>query len=119
MEYGSINHCQPNLGNDVFVCGVVSAPSRLKWNCSPDRFYTIFFIDINPYGTIRPKLGSQAILWWVVNIPGCNVGAGKTIFQYQSPLPLYGAGKSRYAMLVYEQPEYQIDWSDEPLVSRT
>lgn len=119
MDYEGISHCQPNLGNDVDVCGLLSPPSRLRWKCNSYKLYTIFFIAIDPFGITRTKLGSQGILWWVVDIPNCNVSAGLTGYEYQPPLPVYGAGKSRYAILVYEQPQYPIDWSEEPTVSAT
>lgn len=73
-------------------------------------------IDINPLGTTRPTLLANGILWWVVDVPDCNVTAGKTLFEYQAPLPLYGAGESRYVILAYEQPQYDIDWHEEPMI---
>lgn len=120
MDYDDIEHCQPHLGNDVFVCDLGKAP-RLRWNCNANKLYTIFFIDVNPLGTAsgRSALLSQGILWWVVDVPGCNVAGGKTLIAYQSPTPLYGAGPSRYVLLAYEQPNYQVDWSEEPIVSAT
>lgn len=101
------------------VCGLLSAPSLLRWKCSSGKLYTIFFIDINPYGAAHPTLGSQGILWWVVDVPGCNVAAGTTIYAYQPPTPCYGAGTGRYAILAYEQPSFPIDWSEEHTVSST
>lgn len=116
--YGNITRCQPYLGNEVDICGVLNPPT-LKWDCKSERLYTIFLIDINPYGRAHPKVGHNGILWFVVDVPGCSVVTGKTLYQYQAPTPLYGAGKSRYAVLVYEQPSYKIDWSEEPIVATT
>lgn len=118
MDYENIKHCQPHLGNNVPVCDLDTAP-YLRWKCDSKKLYTIFVIDVNPLGTTRPKLLAHGILWWVVNIPGCKVADGKTIFEYQSPTPLYGAGTGRYAYFAYEQPKYEIDWSDEQIVSAT
>lgn len=70
-------------------------------------------------GQDRPNLLSQGILWWVVDIPCSGTGGGKTIIEYRQPLPFFGAGKGKYAFLVYEQPRYAIDWSEEPLVTAT
>lgn len=113
-----MTRCQPNLGNDVNVCGVCQEPA-LKWNCRLDKLYTVFLIDLYPLGEANPKLLSQGILWWVVNVPGCNVSAGLTGYAYQKPLPLYGAGKGIYVALVYEQPPYDVDWTDEDPVNAT
>lgn len=96
----------------------MNAPS-LEWNCQSDKLYTIFFVDLYPVGIKNPELLSQGILWWVVDVPGCNLNQGSTLFQYQQPLPLYGSGSDHYVFLIYEQPSYQIDWSEEPLVSAT
>lgn len=73
-------------------------------------------IDIYPVGIGHPQLLTRGILWWMVDIPGCNVFDGKTIFDYQQPLPLYGSGANRYAFTIFEQPPYDIDWSEEPFV---
>lgn len=76
-------------------------------------------VDLYPIGEDRPQLLSQRILWWVVDIPGCDIEKGTFIYEYMPPLPFYGAGKSKYAFLVYEQPSYQIDWDEEPYVKST
>lgn len=116
MKYEHNKSCQPYLGNNIDVCDVLAPPSELKWNYKDDKLYTIFVIDINPLGTTRPTLLANGILWWIVDIPACNIDDGKTIFEYQAPIPFYGAGESRYVVLVYEQPDYEIDWSEEPIV---
>lgn len=41
------------------------------------------------------------------------------LFEYQMPLPLYGSGKDKYSVLMYEHPNYAIDWSEEHFVSTT
>lgn len=68
-------------------------------------------------GEAHRKLLSQGILWWVVDVPGCDIAKGKVLYAYQKPLPLYGAGFGKYTILVYEQPSYKIDWSEESVVS--
>lgn len=117
LSYHDLHRCQPNLGNDVDICGVFNAPKHIRWNCKDNSLYTLFLIDINPLGTGRPELHSQGILWWVVDIPCSKVHDGRALFQYQQPFPLYGAGPSRYAILAYKQPNYKIDWSEEPFIS--
>lgn len=116
MDYRDLKNCQPHLGNNVDICGTLRHP-RLRWRCNPNELYTILFIDIYPYGISRKKLGAYGIEWLVVNVPGCHVSKGKTLYEYQAPLPLKGAGQSRYAVLVYRQPAWTIDWSEEPIVS--
>lgn len=119
VDYDDLHECQPHLGNEVNVCAVSELPTRLKWKCSRNKLYTLILIDLYPLGECRPLLLSQRISWWVVDIPGCDVASGLTLYQFQPPLPWYGAGKSKYVYLVYEQPKYAIDWSEEALVPST
>lgn len=114
-----MRRCQPHLGNDVDVCDLYEAPHKLKWKCHRDKKYTLYLVDLYPMGVAYPKLLSQGILWWVVDIPGCEVHNGYPIYEYQQPLPLYGTGKNKYAFLVYEQPPYEVDWTEETVVSST
>lgn len=118
MEYWGLPNCQPFLGNYVDVCGLTDAP-QLKWKCNPNKLYTLWLIDVFPLGESRPSLLARGILWWVVDIPGCDVEAGMAIYEYQPPLPLYGSGRNLYAFGVFEQPSYQIDWSEEAYVPAT
>lgn len=116
--YPSLVTCQPYLGNVVNVCGTNKAP-KLNWHCRNDRLYTVFFMEVFPLGLAHPKLMAQGILWWVVNVPVCDVARGRTLYAYQMPTPLFGAGKGPYVFLVYEQPSYTIDWSEEANVTET
>lgn len=101
------------------VCGTGKIPS-LKWNCQKDKRYTIILLDQYGFGAASSKvLLSPYTKWAVVDIPGCNVEKGTAITEYQRPFPDYGTGDHTYPVLVYEQPDYDIDWSDEPLVSQT
>jgi hypothetical protein len=110
----SHHHCQPELGNELSVCGTINRP-RLRWKCDPKKLYTVFLIDVNPYGLKHPKLGQAGILWLLVDVSGCRLSRGNTLFEYQAPTPLYGAiGPTRYVFLVYEQPAWAIDWSEVP-----
>lgn len=72
-----------------------------------------------PLGETNPTLLSQGILWWVSDIPGCNVDDGIVGYEYQMPLPLYGSGKGKYVFLVYEQSSDAKAWSEETLVPAT
>lgn len=119
IEFPRVKGCQPSLGNDVDICSTDVPPDHVKWRCNRDKKYTLFFIDLYPLGISYPGLLSQGILWWVVDIPGCHVDAGRVLIEYQQPLPLFGSGIDRYVFLVYEQPDYEIDWSEEPIVSAT
>lgn len=92
---------------------------RLRWKCSDKKLYTVILVDINPYGRAHPNIGGQALIWFTGNIPGCRISAGKPFIYYQPPIPFYGAGPSRYAILVYEQPPYPIDFSEEPEIMNT
>lgn len=118
MEHDDLHDCQPDLGNEVNVCGLTKAPN-LKWNCDSTKLYTLFYVDLYPLGKANPLLLQYGLLWWVVNIPGCDVDAGKILYEYQQPLPLYGSGINRYAYGIFEQPSYEIDWSEEEYVSAT
>lgn len=118
VTYANISHCQPLLGNDVDICGLLHQPT-LKWNYKSSKLYTVFLIDITPYGPLHPEAGAFGIMWFLVNIPGCDLDAGTPLSFYQTPTPVYGAGPMRYAILVYEQPAYKIDWSEEPIVKTT
>lgn len=118
VEYNDIGDCQPNLGNEVDVCGLTEAP-HLEWQCNSHKNYSIVLIDLYPLGETNAPLLQYGLLWWVVDIPGCKVAAGKTIKEYQQPLPLYGSGVNRYEFNVFEQQPYPIDWSEEPYVSAT
>lgn len=118
MEYDDLADCQPNLGNEVDVCGATKIP-RVKWNCSPYKNYSISIADFYPLGIKHPQLLQHGLNWWIVDIPGCNVAAGKTLIEYQQPLPLYGSGINRYGIQVFEQAPYPIDWSEVPYVPAT
>lgn len=76
-------------------------------------------IDVTPWGAKTPKIGAFGILWFLVDVPGCRLSAGTPISYYQTPTPIYGFGPMSYALLVYEQPAYKIDWSEEPIVGPT
>lgn len=119
VEYDELRTCQPDLGNEVNVCGVDVAPTRLKWTCARDKLYTLILIDLYPLGPANPTLLSEGILWLVVDIPRCSVADGLVLYQYQQPLPLYGSGKNKYVFLVYEQPAYSVDWVEVPVVTAT
>lgn len=118
MQYDNLDRCQPYLGNKVDICGILEQPG-LQWKCSNAKKYTVLLIDINPYGVLNGNLGGFGILWFLVDVPGCRLSEGKSIFHYQAPTPLFGSGESPYAVLVYEQPEEEIDWSEEPEVMTT
>lgn len=118
VDYANLTKCQPNLGNEVNICNITQAPN-IVWNCRKDQLYTLFLIDMHPLGDAQPAQLSEGILWWVVNIPGCEIAKGKSVYEYQPPLPLYGAGHGKYVFLVYEQPERVIDWSEEYQVTAT
>lgn len=119
VEYEHISECQPRLGNEVDVCSTIAAPSTLNWNCHSERLYTLLLIDVYPLGYNDKPLLSQGILWWVVDIPGCDIEEGTTLYEYQMPLPLCGSGQDKYVFLVYEQPQYDVDWSEEAHVTAT
>lgn len=119
MDYKNLSrHCQPELGNQVSLCGIIDQP-RIRWKCDPSKKYTVLLVDVTPYGLAHPKVAQFGVLWLVVDIPGCRLSAGNVISPYQPPTPVYGAGKGVYTFLVYEQPDYKIDWSEEPITSRT
>lgn len=116
VDYKNLSrHCQPKLGNNVDLCSLLNPP-RVRWDCDSTTLYTLFLVDLTPYGSKHPKIGANGILWYVVDIPGCHVSAGKVISEYQMPTPFYGVGTMRYAFLVYQQPSNKIDWSEEPIV---
>lgn len=118
MNFPNATGCQPNLGNDISLCGLFAQP-RLRWKYSKDTLYSVFLIDINPFGEKNGNLAAFGILWWLVDILGTHLSASKAIYEYQAPTPNYGVGSSRFALLVYKQPSYKIDWSEEPKVSAT
>lgn len=121
VEFTRLYKCQPNLGNDVDICGLIDPPSLVKWNCNPrlDKLYTLFFVDLYPLGIKSAPLLQFGILWWIVDIPQCDITHGTTLYEYQPPLPLYGTGKNRYAFALFEQPPYSIVWSEEQVVRST
>lgn len=119
VEYDDIRKCQPHLGNEVNVCSLEDKPSRLKWRCHSERNYTLFLIDLNPLGSDYKDLLSHGILWWVVDIPACDIKKGTALYDYQMPTPLCGSGKLKYVYLVFEQPQYEVDWSEEADVTST
>jgi len=119
VDYKNLSRrCQPNLGNKVDLCALGEQP-RLRWDCDSTKKYTVALIDVTPWGSKNPKVGAFGILWLLVDVPGCRLSAGTPISEYQTPTPLYGVGKMSYAFLVYEQPAYKIDWSEEPKVRST
>lgn len=116
VTYDDLHSCQPNLGNEVNVCGL-SKPPKLSGHCEKGKLYTVLLINQYYFGEVNHLLLSPYIKWWIVDVPGCNLEDATTIIEYQQPLPQYGTGKQKYVFLAYEQPDYEIDWSDEPLVS--
>lgn len=118
MEYDDIRTCQPDLGNEVNVCGLDEKPKRVSWNCKADKLYTLALIDLYPLGPDHPLELSVCILWLVVDIPRCNVNGGITIIDYQPPLPLFGSKLNTYAIVALEQ-DPDIDWSEQAIVSST
>lgn len=118
IHYPELGKCQPYLGNEVDVCGLGEIPA-FRWPCRSNKLYTIIFLDINPIGEKHPTYLAQGILWWRVDVPGCDIHSGKTIYGYQQPTPNFGAGKSKYAFFVYEQQPDPTDWSTDPPVSST
>lgn len=51
--------------------------------------------------------------WLVANIPGDNISAGETIFEFIGSGPPQGSGLHRYVFLIYKQ-NGKIDVSEEP-----
>lgn len=76
-------------------------------------------MDIYPTGIKNRYPLASGLLWWLVDISNCDFTRGRPLMEYQQPLPLYGSGKNIYFYGIFEQPQYEQDFSEEPYVSAT
>ncbi|XP_028165620.1 protein D2-like [Ostrinia furnacalis] len=89
--------------------GNTACPSQLKeaptvmWRANPYRYYTLIVADPDAPSRIAPE-DREWLHWLVINIPGANLAAGETVFDYLPPGPPPKTGLHRYVFLVYEQP---------------
>lgn len=95
------------------VCGILDGPPTLKWKCKSNKLYTIVLISLTPLSPAYSTLLGDGILWWRVDVKCNDAKSGKAIFEYEPPLPLDTSEEDRFVFLAYEQPNYQIDWSEE------
>lgn len=107
----------PYLGTRIPPSNVAQPPF-LSWDCRYNIYYTIICMDVTPLGPQNPSLLSTGIFWYVVDVPGCDLSNGTTLFQYHQPIPLDNTGYNTYTCVVYEQPSYSIEWY-EPHISST
>ncbi|KAG8193746.1 hypothetical protein JTE90_005044 [Oedothorax gibbosus] len=80
----------------------------LEYSASGNSIYTLVMIDPDAPDPQRPVF-AQYLHWEVMNIPGTQVGAGKTVFPYMPPSPPPYSNAHRYLLLVFQQPFYIYD----------
>ncbi|KAL0831385.1 hypothetical protein ABMA28_002208 [Loxostege sticticalis] len=103
--------------------GNILRTSQLKempmvmWRANPYRYYTLIVADPDAPSRIAPEDRAWLHLM-VINIPGANVAAGETVFDYLPPGPPPNTGLHRYVFLVYEQPSRISYWGPREFKNR-
>jgi len=75
---------------------------KVEWQADDGSFYTLLMTDPDAPSRKDPKFG-EVRHWLVVNIPGSDINAGETKYQYIGSGPPSGSGLHRYIFLVFEQ----------------
>ncbi|XP_072934590.1 phosphatidylethanolamine-binding protein homolog F40A3.3-like isoform X1 [Epargyreus clarus] len=102
-------------GNELTPTQVKDVPT-VKWDASPDHFYTLAMTDPDAPSRKEPKF-REWHHWLVGNIPGGDVASGETLSAYVGSGPPPDTGLHRYVFLVYKQPGKLT--FDEPRLTNT
>lgn len=76
---------------------------NIKFDAGEGNFYTLIMTDPDAPSRKEPTL-REVRHWTVVNIPGCKVTDGETLFEFIGSGPPEGTGLHRYVFLLYKQP---------------
>lgn len=96
------------MGNELTPTEVKDVP-RLSWEHEAADLYTLTILD--PDSPSRTDHSTADVRHWlVVNIPGDDVAAGQTIFDFIGSAPSNNTGLHRYTFLVYKQTQF-IDYN--------
>ncbi|KAH3759685.1 protein D2 [Pelomyxa schiedti] len=80
-----------------------AAAPKVSWAPeSPSTLYTLVMTDPDAPSRASPKFREWRH-WVVVNIPGSDLSAGKTLASYMGPAPPPGTGPHRYIFLLFRQ----------------
>jgi len=90
-------------GNVLTPTQVKDPPTQMSWPTEAGALYTLIKTDPDAPSRASPKY-REWHHWLVVNIPGNDVAAGKTLSEYVGSGPPKGTGLHRYVYLVYKQP---------------
>lgn len=97
------------LGNELTPTNVKDIPV-IKWNADPNSLYSLFLVHPN-------AVKNQEMLHWtVVNIPGSDIAAGESVFDFVGSGPPQSAGLLNYVFLIFKQ-DGKIDVSSLPKVN--
>ncbi|CAG2111308.1 unnamed protein product [Medioppia subpectinata] len=98
------------LGNELAPKQVKHVPS-LQWPAVDGALYTLCFVDSDPTDELFKH-------WLVVDIPGTDIEAGKTLADYIGAGPPRGSGLHRYVFVVYRQPAGALNCDDQRVMNR-
>lgn len=99
-----------NQGAELTPTQVKQQPT-VKWNADKNTLYTLILADPDAPSRADPQF-REVRHWLVVNIPGDEVYAGESIFDYVSSAPPKESGLHRYTFLVFKQ-NGRIEWDEE------
>lgn len=89
------------LGN-TFTISRINSVRKFSWDGSPNSYYTLLVVDLDPLGRDNPLL-SEVRYWAVGNTDSCDFDAGEVIYDYLPPTPIYDTPPHRFVYLFYKR----------------
>lgn len=83
-----------HLGTAIDAEESAYEPTSIGYGAKKDRLHAVVMIDVD---------NEHRLHWMVVDIPGSKIKSGRTVAEYQPPMPLQGSGVHRYVIAVLEQ----------------
>ena len=91
-----------HLGNELMPSKVRDAPRKVIWTPTPNKLYTLMFLDLD--SPSRTTSTYRSVLnWLIVNVPGTDISKGDLRAEYIGAAPAQNTGLHRLVFLVLEQ----------------
>ncbi|KAK7867748.1 hypothetical protein R5R35_002251 [Gryllus longicercus] len=107
IDYKSGDLYHPVYRGNVIKPSEASKPPEVQYKSDPNTLWTL--ILTNPDGHFTEE-NAEYILWFIGNIPGCNLNKGDVIWDYLQPFPAFGTGYQRCIFILFKQ-DQKIDYS--------
>ncbi|XP_065217161.1 protein D2-like [Planococcus citri] len=93
------------VGGELARRDLFYPPHNMSWKYIPDHLYTVFLTTPDFTTTTNFTNWRQLHHLLLINVKNCYIDTGDIVLDYLIPQIVRAAGYTRYAFLVYEQPD--------------